>query len=394
MYIYIMNFSNLGNKEISTYMFSLFIAFLLILFLIYIMRYISLKNSNCDYIEQEFKKEKGEDKISFQDLINQDFFTSNFKVNSTDISYDYKLKDFYVKTAYNACCSGKFKNDYVDLCALKNCANNGVRALDFQIFSLNGEPVVGVSSVMSNNYKECYNELQLQNVMNEVKRSFLQEGKQKNDPLFIFFRIHYGMKEIDTYQENKLKLFYDSIHDIVKNSLGNKYDDLYSNVYFTQTFNENSADNELIVYYDKESQLANTPMKDFKNKIVLFVTLNDVDTNSFNRSRLSKITDVLNVNQYRENEISSEQKVNIIDTHKKKMGIVYPTLESSNKNYDCIKAMSCGIQFIAMNFQNRDQNLINYLNTLIYTPSVRISYLKKPESYISKTEGLIELFQK
>ena len=28
-----------------------------------------------------------------------------------------KLKDMYVKTAYNACCSGHFKTDYVDLCA-------------------------------------------------------------------------------------------------------------------------------------------------------------------------------------------------------------------------------------------------------------------------------------
>jgi hypothetical protein len=87
--------------------------------------------------------------------------------------------------------------------------------------------------------------------------------------------------------------------------------------------------------------------------------------------------------------------MNLIDTHKSELGIVYPPLESSNENYDCIKSMSCGIQFIAMNFQNRDQNLINYLNTFIFKASndpVRISYLKKPESYISKTQSLSEMF--
>ena len=30
----------------------------------------------------------------------------------------YLLRDFYIKTAYNCCCGGKYKNDFMDLCEL------------------------------------------------------------------------------------------------------------------------------------------------------------------------------------------------------------------------------------------------------------------------------------
>ena len=39
----------------------------------------------------------------------------------------------YIKTAYNCCSGGNYKNDYVDLCVLKNILKQGVRGLDFEI---------------------------------------------------------------------------------------------------------------------------------------------------------------------------------------------------------------------------------------------------------------------
>ena len=49
----------------------------------------------------------------------------------------YLLRDFYIKTAYNCCASGQFKNDFVALCALETCIQQGVRCLDFEIYSIN-----------------------------------------------------------------------------------------------------------------------------------------------------------------------------------------------------------------------------------------------------------------
>jgi len=35
-------------------------------------------------------------------------------VNSNDDYFKHQLRDYYIKTAYNCCCAGEFKNDYVN----------------------------------------------------------------------------------------------------------------------------------------------------------------------------------------------------------------------------------------------------------------------------------------
>ena len=51
----------------------------------------------------------------------------------------YNLRDYYIKTAYNCCCGGEFKNDYVSTDALKKCISQGARVLDFDIYSINDD---------------------------------------------------------------------------------------------------------------------------------------------------------------------------------------------------------------------------------------------------------------
>ena len=49
--------------------------------------------------------------------------TLNGKIHSFDPTlenYQYTLKDYYIKSAYNCCSGGNYQNDYVGLCALKN----------------------------------------------------------------------------------------------------------------------------------------------------------------------------------------------------------------------------------------------------------------------------------
>ena len=55
-----------------------------------------------------------------------------------------------------------FKNTYVDTCALKEIIGQGVRALDFQIYSVDNLPVIAVSSIGcdysdASTDKLCYN---------------------------------------------------------------------------------------------------------------------------------------------------------------------------------------------------------------------------------------------
>ena len=104
------------------------------------------------------------------ELIRKGYFSGELNFgNDEKTDYDYKLKDFYIKTAYNCFCSGSFRNDYVDTCALENCAAYGTRALDIQVFSLNNEPIIGSTSINVNTYKESYNYLTLKKGLSKIK---------------------------------------------------------------------------------------------------------------------------------------------------------------------------------------------------------------------------------
>ena len=53
-----------------------------------------------------------------------------------DVYINYTLKDFYIKSAYNCCSTGSYKNCNVSLDMLKYVIRQGVRLLDFAIYSI------------------------------------------------------------------------------------------------------------------------------------------------------------------------------------------------------------------------------------------------------------------
>ena len=65
--------------------------------------------------------------------------------------FSYNLRDYYIKTAYNCCTAGEYKNDFVNVCALKNCIRQGARCLDFEIYSVKGSPVVAAGPGLRGN---------------------------------------------------------------------------------------------------------------------------------------------------------------------------------------------------------------------------------------------------
>ena len=77
-------------------------------------------------------------------------------INPNSDQFGLNLRDYYIKTAYNCCSAGKYKNDFVNLCALKDCIKQGARCLDFQVFSLNNQPVIAVSTKQELFLKESY----------------------------------------------------------------------------------------------------------------------------------------------------------------------------------------------------------------------------------------------
>lgn len=355
----------------------LFIILLSILFIIYIASQINIQTTNCDNIRSDRlnnKNNKYNKFYSFDDMKNRGIFIDDIKYDGNEtMKYNYKLKDFYIKSAYNACCSGNFKNDYVDICALRNAMSYGCRLLDFQVYQLNGEPIVGASSVDSNLYKEMYNDIRLNDVMAQVKNIAYSSGYFDNSnvisnnlqtcPLFLSLRLYFGNNN-DTAYNNKshdenCKAFYNNIYDILVNTFGKdkfnatKYIRTYGNDYFNK---------------NRDNIIPNVPMVETKNKIFLFVYLNDINTSLAKETKLNKLVDLyaemdgLYAVRYENviNEDSDFGGLSMLNVSKERLVYCMPNYQIRNMNYDFSKAVTQGIQFMGMNFQNDDSYLRYY----------------------------------
>ena len=107
--------------------------------------------------------------------------------------HTHRLRDYYIKCAFNACASGKFEGGAVELCALDNCLKNGSRGLDFEIYSVDGEPVISCSNTRKGTTKGTDNHLNFHEVMSHIDTNAFSETfcpKNYTDPLLINLRIH------------------------------------------------------------------------------------------------------------------------------------------------------------------------------------------------------------
>jgi len=135
---------------------------------------------------------------SFMDTM---YGTINGKMRSIDTTnelYQYSLRDYYIKTAYNACSGGSYKNSYVDTCTLKNLLKQGVRGLDFEIYSVNNQPVVATST--SDNYcvKETFNSVNFSDVLSVIRDYAFASSTAPNplDPIILHLRIKSSNQEM------------------------------------------------------------------------------------------------------------------------------------------------------------------------------------------------------
>jgi len=266
-------------------------------------------------------------------------------ITKSGISLNTPLNEYFVKTAYNCCCTGQFKNDYVDACALKNCASNGVRALDFQIYSLNNSPIVSASTIESTEYKEIYNYIDFYNTINIVRKYFIDDQSNINskDPLFLIFRLYTTNAPV-----------YDKMAEAIN-----------------QVYGYGSKMKNIVYILPNKQTLDNTLLANLNGKVVIIVDPSNGDKNAFANSRLVDYTSLitgssLSNNIYRESSLISTMSVSKstgtpIDVSNN-LSVVYPDLLNANSNnYDFVTTgMFNYVTFIGMNFQHNDTYLIEY----------------------------------
>lgn len=365
------------------------LSFLLFMFILYISRKVQLRKQNCKNIKenkQEFTF------YSFNQLRSANYFKSG-----TSNNYNCKLKDFYFKSAYNCFSSGNFKNDFIDKCAVNNCASSGVRFLDMQVFSLNNIPIISANWNDNHFQKTAYNHIDFDDSLKRIRRKFLKntDASKLNDfPLFLHFRLNCASSLEDEKEENK-RTFYNKIHDILIKEFDR------NNYLFTK--------NQRIFYKDyddsREQIIANLPIESCQKKVFIFITLNDNSSTSenFKLSKLNQITDLLSTSEQsiaivRSDEFADDNFISFRSLTKRKMVATLPQIGYiKNNNYDFSNAATNGVQFMCMNFQRYDSMLNLYNDFFISqigssSQSVTSPMIKKPDILFNTVGNTSESF--
>lgn len=253
-----------------------------------------------------------------------------------------KLGDFWIKSAYNCCAVGNYKDDEVSLCALDNCLKKGVRLLDFNIYNINGNPCVGTSYENSGLMITSSNYLKFFDVIQHLKSNAFSSYKINNntDPLILFLR----MSTKNKYVYNKC---FESIKSVFSDRLlGLKYTNQY-----------NSANNIL-------QNISTAPISDLINKVIIIVK---DDHNILNTSSLNQITNISTgennesmLRCLRYNQIGNSNMTNLIDFNKGALTILLPELSIYPDNPNFSISRWQGVQFCCMCYQKNNELLQFY----------------------------------
>jgi hypothetical protein len=327
---------NLNKGETVKYLIYAIIITLTFGLFAYINNKIRLDKANCDALSSIYK--------SFPKL-------SSF--NPNDAAYQYLLRDYYIKTAYNCCCGGQFKNDFVNICALKTCIAQGARVLDFEIYSLNDKPVIATSSVKNNYHtKGIYNQINFHEVLDIINNYAFSNGScpNPNDPLILHFRI----------QSNNEKI-YKEMADNIYTTIGSRIlDKVYS-------------------YQYSGYNLGAVPIKEFLGKIIISV---DRSNPLFENTPLNEYVNIASNSMFfrasRTYDVKFAPDSNeIIEYNKKNMTISMPDISAYNTNVDASLHMKYGVQCVGMCFQNFDSNMEYYD---LFFDKAGHAFVLKPES--------------
>ena len=272
-------------------------------------------------------------------------------ITSSNANHKHLLRDYYVMSSHNSCCGGNFEKDFVDLVPLNETVKRGARFLDFEIYSLDGEPVVAAGKEATENgkylLKGTYNSLPFSTVMNQVKMIAFSGTIAPNpdDPLFLSFRI----------KSNNRNIFRNMASVLTKS---------FSGMFLNQKYGYDGK-------FNKEGRdiIANIPILDLKRKVIIIVEdpLNNYRGTPFealvNMSGKAKDGSGMPfVNIHKNREVTQVyDKKSMINENKKFIGITRPDFTNIKTNPSSAIHHQLGNQMVMMNFSEIDAFLMQYI---------------------------------
>tara|TARA_B100000073_G_scaffold276343_1_gene236431 strand:+ start:1123 stop:2196 length:1074 start_codon:yes stop_codon:yes gene_type:complete len=257
---------------------------------------------------------------------------SNGKIQSMS-NTEYNLRDYYIKSAYNCCNGGTYKNDYVSLCSLKSIIKQGARCLDFEVYSKDDKPVVASSSKDSICFKETFNYIGFDDIMDVLKHNAfgsLQNCPNPKDPLVLHLRVKSG--NVNMFNNfAKILEGYDSI------LLGKKYS-----------------------FENQGKNLGEIPLSNMMGKIIIIVDRTNnafLESSSF-REYVNLTSNSIFMRSLHYHDIKySPDTTELTEYNKKFMTLGMPDKGSSPGNPSGVVLRETGCQFLCMRYQETDTYL-------------------------------------
>jgi len=305
----------LKNLPVTTFV-MIFAFALIVITILYYLYYTGtlftdgLKERQCNAMERKYSDLNGK--------IHAVVVNSNLKTES--------LKNFYIKTAYNCCSVGEYKNDYVDLCSLKNVLKQGVRGLDFEIFSIKNKPVIATSVSENYHVKETFNFIPFEEAMKIIENYAFSASTapNPNDPIIIHLRVK---SSNSTMYKNLVRIFknYESI------LLGNEFS--FSN------HGKNIGDTEISKFANKVVVLCDREIEELSEYV-----------NGVSNSRYIRCLHASDIEYMQDNS-------ELARFNKKGITIAMPDKGSDPGNPNSIVMRDNGCQLLAMRYQLVDVHL-------------------------------------
>ncbi len=219
---------------------------------------------------------------------------------------------------------------------MKQVIRQGVRCLDFEIYSINNSPVIAVSTQDDDYFiKESFNYVKFSDAM-RIVNDYCFSGSNcpnPNDPVILHFRI----------KSNNDKM-YNTMTDILLDKLqtrllGNEYN------------NENHGEN-----------LGGLPINNFMGKVVIMV---DRINNKYEKTKLDEYVNQASNSAFMRalrnyDVVYSPDTSELTEYNRKNMTLTMPDISSSVNNVKAQLHMKYGCQLIAMSYQNYDEQLQYY----------------------------------
>ena len=310
---------NLDTKFQSYFIFAV-ITIVVVIYACYLYYLSILQTKECNFMNNLYPDVNG--------------FIIPISEKSDDFSF--KLFDYYIKTAFNACSGGSYRNAFVDTCNLKAVIKQGVRCLDFEIYSLNNKPVVATSTEDSFYIKETFNYVpfagESESVMEIINNYAFATGTCPNytDPLIIHLRIKSANVAI-----------YDEMATIFSN-----YDKMLGPDYSWVNTGKN---------------IGLVPLLELKNKIILIV--DRTNTTYLESKKLLEFINLTSNSVYMRKYhyydiVNNPDVIELTDYNRSNMSIVLPDKESNPPNPSGLLCRNYGCQMVAMRYQYVDDYLM------------------------------------